>query len=286
MRLTQMPGAKMIEEWLGRDLCAARQVIEHEKRSARYGAVRSGRLCWRKTVTADRDYPPFDRSTRDGYAVRAADAAGPARTLKCDRRNSRGRQRFDGDRARGRMRADHDRRGRACRRGRRGDDRSTPKREGRTRFASNATPEPGQNIVPRGTRSARRAERCWLRERGWVMRRWLSAAQVGARGAGGAARAAHGDSFYGRRSGGRGRRRRGRFQIRNSNGVSLAAQVRLAGGEPVLLGNAPDRAKMIATRQIRARAGRGYSGAFGRRFDGEVRFGRESVEGAGRGILF
>jgi molybdopterin molybdotransferase len=33
----------------------------------------------------------------------------------------------------------------------------------------------------------------------------------------------------------------GAFQIRNSNSVSLAAQVRLAGGEPVLLGNAADR---------------------------------------------
>jgi molybdopterin molybdotransferase len=33
----------------------------------------------------------------------------------------------------------------------------------------------------------------------------------------------------------------GPFHIRNSNGVSLAAQVSLAGGEPVLLGNALDR---------------------------------------------
>ena len=33
----------------------------------------------------------------------------------------------------------------------------------------------------------------------------------------------------------------GAFQIRNSNSVSLAAQVRIAGGEPVVLGNAPDR---------------------------------------------
>jgi molybdopterin molybdotransferase len=33
----------------------------------------------------------------------------------------------------------------------------------------------------------------------------------------------------------------GPFQIRNSNSVSLAAQVRLTGGEPVLLGNAADR---------------------------------------------
>ncbi len=33
----------------------------------------------------------------------------------------------------------------------------------------------------------------------------------------------------------------GPFQIRNSNSVSLAAQVSLAGGEPILLGNAADR---------------------------------------------
>jgi molybdopterin molybdotransferase len=32
----------------------------------------------------------------------------------------------------------------------------------------------------------------------------------------------------------------GEFQIRNSNSVSLAAQVRIAGGEPVVLGNAAD----------------------------------------------
>lgn len=33
----------------------------------------------------------------------------------------------------------------------------------------------------------------------------------------------------------------GAFQIRNSNSVSIAAQVRIAGGEPVVLGNAADR---------------------------------------------
>jgi molybdopterin molybdotransferase len=33
----------------------------------------------------------------------------------------------------------------------------------------------------------------------------------------------------------------GRFQIRNSNSASLAAQVRLAGAKPILLGNAMDR---------------------------------------------
>src|ERR1700722_15325308 len=34
-------------------------------------------------VLADRDYPPFDRSTRDGFAVRAEDAQTPGASLEC-----------------------------------------------------------------------------------------------------------------------------------------------------------------------------------------------------------
>ena len=34
-------------------------------------------------VFADRDYPPFDRSTRDGFAVRAEDARKPGARLEC-----------------------------------------------------------------------------------------------------------------------------------------------------------------------------------------------------------
>src|SRR5579863_920827 len=34
-------------------------------------------------VLADRDYPPFDRSTRDGFAVRSTDAHAPGATLEC-----------------------------------------------------------------------------------------------------------------------------------------------------------------------------------------------------------
>src|SRR5580693_8384157 len=34
-------------------------------------------------VFADRDYPPFDRSTRDGFAVRSADAQSPGARLEC-----------------------------------------------------------------------------------------------------------------------------------------------------------------------------------------------------------
>jgi molybdopterin molybdotransferase len=36
-----------------------------------------------ETVLADRDYPPFDRSTRDGFAVRSDDATLPGAQLEC-----------------------------------------------------------------------------------------------------------------------------------------------------------------------------------------------------------
>ena len=40
----------------------------------------------------------------------------------------------------------------------------------------------------------------------------------------------------------------GPFHIRNSNSVSLGAQVRLAGGEPVLLGNAGDHVEELGAK--------------------------------------
>ena len=39
-----------------------------------------------------------------------------------------------------------------------------------------------------------------------------------------------------------------KYQIRNSNNVSLAAQVALAGGEPVMLGTAPDNLEELRAR--------------------------------------
>jgi molybdopterin molybdotransferase len=43
----------------------------------------------------------------------------------------------------------------------------------------------------------------------------------------------------------------GAFQIRNSNSVSLAAQVRIAGGEPILLGNAADQVDDLREKILR-----------------------------------
>jgi len=77
----------------------------------------------------------------------------------------------------------------------------------------------------------------------------------------------------------------GPFQIRNSNSVSLAAQVRIAGGEPVVLGNAADRVEDLGEK-IEPRTERGRIGAFRWRLDGEVRSRGEGFEGYGAEFYF
>src|ERR1700686_3650708 len=63
---------------------AARQKVIEIAQAQRHQPARETvdlpRACGRvlsDSVVADRDYPPFDRSTRDGFAVRAADVTGP-----------------------------------------------------------------------------------------------------------------------------------------------------------------------------------------------------------------
>jgi molybdopterin molybdotransferase len=186
-------------------------------------------------VTADRDYPPFRRSTRDGYAVRAAEAA-PGATLRCA----------------GEIRA--------------GDAVTAPLEPGSCVqiMTGAALPEgadavvmieltnrtadlvkferaaqPGQCFV--GRASEARAGQSILKpgtRLGYA--ECALAAQVGAAQlqCGPKPRVAilsTGDEVVSIDSS------PGPFQIRNSNSVSLAAQAALAGAEPVLLGNAPDR---------------------------------------------
>ena len=67
----------------------------------------------------------------------------------------------------------------------------------------------------------------------------------------------------------------GPYQIRNSNSVSLSAQVTLAGGEPVMLGNAPDD---IA--ELRARIERGLDADI-LLLSGGVSVGKYDLTGAG-----
>jgi molybdopterin molybdotransferase len=186
-------------------------------------------------LQADRAYPPFHRSTRDGYAVRAAEAtAGGA--LRCT-----GEIRA-GDEVAATLPAG------ACVQIMTGA--AVPpdadavvmieftKRDGDlVRFERHT--QIGQNIVARGS-EAGAAE--VILEPGTRLgyAELALAAQVGAAELLCAQKPrvailSTGDEIVNVNE------TPGPCQIRNSNSVSLAAQVRLAGGEPVILGNAADR---------------------------------------------
>jgi molybdopterin molybdotransferase len=186
-------------------------------------------------VKSDRPYPPFDRSTRDGYAVRAAEAKSRAK-LPCVREIKAG------------------------------DTVTEPLAPGtciqimtgaavpeggdavvmieHTRAEGDAVlferdAQPGQNIVPRGSEGAAGQVILSIGMRLGYAEVSL-AAQVGAVQLQCAKKPrvailSTGDEVVSVE------KIPGPFQIRNSNSVSLSAQVRLCGGEPVLLGNAADR---------------------------------------------
>jgi molybdopterin molybdotransferase len=186
-------------------------------------------------VKTDREYPPFDRSTRDGYAVRAAEVA-PAATLQCVAEIKAGDtvtqplatgtcvQIMTGaavpSGADAVVMIEHTNRD--------GDS---------VRFERAA--QPGQNIVPRGSEAKRGeiilspgmrlgyAELALAAQVGATQLRCANKPRIAILSTGDEVVSIDQDP--------------GAFQIRNSNSVSLAAQVRLAGGEPILLGNAADR---------------------------------------------
>jgi molybdopterin molybdotransferase len=185
-------------------------------------------------VLADRDYPPFDRSTRDGYAVRAA-AVFDGAVLQCVGEIKAGDVPSVAD-IKGQCLHIMTGAGLPA-----GADAVVmlehASRDGdAVRFSRNAVAE--QNIVRRGSEA--RAGQIVLPTGTRVGYAELAqAAQVGA---------AELPCF---------RRARvailstgneivpfsatpGEFQIRNSNAVSLAAQVRMTGGVPVVLGSAGD----------------------------------------------
>ena len=186
-------------------------------------------------VRTDREYPPFDRSTRDGYAVRSIEVAAGTE-FKCVGEIKAGDavrevlavgtcvQIMTGAAvpagADAVVMIEHTQRD--------GD---------LVRFERAA--QPGQNIVPRGSEAA--AGQTILTPGMRLGYAELAlAAQVGAVQLQCAKRPAvailsTGDEVVLIDE------NPGEFQIRNSNSVSLAAQVRIAGGEPVVLGNAADR---------------------------------------------
>ena len=186
-------------------------------------------------VKTDREYPPFDRSTRDGYAVRLKDVK-PGAQLKCAGEIKAGDTVIE-PLAAG-----------ACVQIMTGA--AVPagadavvmieytQRDGElVRFDRAA--QAGQNIVPHGSEA--RAGQTILKP---GMRLGFAelalAAQVGEVQLQCAKRPrvailSTGDEVV------LIDQQPGAFQIRNSNSVSLAAQVRIAGGEPAVLGNAADR---------------------------------------------
>ena len=188
-------------------------------------------------VKTDREYPPFDRSTRDGYAVRSKEVL-PGAQLKCVGEIKAG------DTVREALATG------TCLQIMTGA--AVPSgadavvmvehtsREGDiVRFTRPALA--GQNFVPRGSEAA--AAQTILKPGMRLGYAELAlAAQVGATQLQCAQRPrvailSTGDEIVliGETP--------GPFQIRNSNSVSLAAQVQMAGGEPVVLGNAADLAE-------------------------------------------
>ena len=186
-------------------------------------------------VLADRDYPPFDRSTRDGFAVRSADAEKPGARLDCVGELRAG-GRFEASVLPGQcveimtgaavpngadavVMIEH------------------TKREGRTIILERAA-QKGDHIVPRGSEA--RAETLLVAQKTRLGYAEMAlAAQAGATrlevfAAPRVAILSTGDEVVDARS------KPGPLQVRNSNGISIEILARTAGAETIQLGNAPD----------------------------------------------
>jgi molybdopterin molybdotransferase len=186
-------------------------------------------------VLADRDYPPFDRSTRDGFAVRAADAPAPGARLEC----------VGELRAGGRLEATvlpgqcvEIMTGAAMPSG---TDAVVmieyTKQEGRTITLERAA-QRGEHIVPRGSEARAGALLVAPKTRLGYAEMAL-AAQAGATrlevfSAPTLAILSTGDEVVDARA------KPGPLQVRNSNGISIEILARTAGAETIQLGNAPD----------------------------------------------
>jgi molybdopterin molybdotransferase len=186
-------------------------------------------------VLADRDYPPFNRSTRDGYAVRAADVAQAGAKLRLIG-ESRAGVAFDGTVGHG-----------ECVRILTGA--AVPDGANAVIMQEHARAEgqfvtfkcacvEGQNFVPAGAEAkAGRPVVSYGARLGYA--ELATVAQVGHTRLAVTRRPrvsilSTGDEIVGVNQS------PGPFQIRNSNSISLAAQVLLAGALPNIIGNARD----------------------------------------------
>src|SRR5258706_6135695 len=193
-----------------------------------------GRVLARE-VRADRDYPPFNRSTRDGFAVRSAHVAAPGARLECGGELGAGGN-FAGTVGRGQ-----------CVEIMTGA--SVPagadavamiehtKRDGRTIILDRAV-HSGDRIVPRGSEAqsgallVAAATHVGYAEMALAAQAGSTRLEVFANPR--LAILSTGDEVVDARA------IPGPLQVRNSNGISIEVLARTAGAEPVQLGNAPD----------------------------------------------
>jgi len=194
-------------------------------------------------VVADRDSPPFHRSTRDGYAVRSADAAQPGARLRLIG-ESRAGFAFDGALHAGecvRIMT-----GAAVPAGADAVVMQEYARVDGNSIVLERTAASAQNFVVAGAESragdvlVSRGARLGYAELAIAAQAGRSALRVNRRPA--VAILSTGDEIVAVKE------TPGAFQIRNSNSISLGAQVALAGGEPVSLGNARDEITELRAR--------------------------------------
>jgi molybdopterin molybdotransferase len=221
--------------------------LEHTRRTEIVGLAFSLGRVLAAPIVADRDYPPFDRATRDGYAARSADLREPGAALNLIGEIRAG-QAYAG--AVGAGQCVQIMTGAAAPAG---ADAVVMIEYTRTEESSAGThvhfergAQAGQNIVPRGKEA--RAGQTLLNMGSRLGYVELSlAAQVGC---------VRPEVFVRPRIGilstgdeiVNADQRPGPLEIRNGNSYSLAAQVESAGAEAVSLGNSPDNEEELRRR--------------------------------------
>jgi molybdopterin molybdotransferase len=189
-----------------------------------------------ENITADRNYPPFNRSIRDGYAVSAADVTEPGAKLRLIG-ESRAGFGFSGTLGAGecvRILT-----GAPVPRGANAVMMQESTRVEGDSVIFNQACRPEQFFVHAGA-EARIGETIMTRGARLSYAELAVAAEVGHTNIvvyrrPRVAILASGDELVDAAQ------QPGRFQIRNSNSIAIAAQVALAGGEAVMLGIAPDK---------------------------------------------
>lgn len=186
-------------------------------------------------IVADRDYPPFHRSTRDGFAVRSADcSAGPAKLTVIG--EVRAGDSFAGEVGPGECVQIMT--GAPVPRGADAVVMIEYVEQGEDEITTQQNASAGQNVVAAGS-EARKGEILLSAGTRLGYAEMAIAAQVGAAQISVTRRPrvavlSTGDEVVNYDE------RPRPFQIRNSNNISLSAQAMLAGASPISLGNAPD----------------------------------------------